>query len=392
MTELAYREPEPKIIAGARGDWEMVIGLEVHAQVTSHAKLFSGASTTFGAAPNSNVSLVDAAMPGMLPVINGFCVEQAVRTGLGLKARDQPLLALRPQELLLSRPAAGLPDQPALPPDRRRGRGDRRHGPRHRPPRPRRAHPSRAGRRQVDPRPRPRPLLRRPQPHRHRPDGDRLPPRHPRPGRSRRICPQAAANPEISRNLRRQHAGGKPARRRQCQRPAQGLDRARNPLRDQEHELDALHHPGHRLRGPPPDRHPRGRRQHRAGDPALRPQPGRDPLDALQGRSPRLPLLPRPRPAAARTRPALDRRHRRRPAGAPRRPKGPLRHRLRHDRVRRRGLDRRGRQRQLFRGGGDRARRQAGRELGHQRTLRPAQPRGENRRDQPARRRTSSAD
>ncbi len=86
MTELAYREPDPKIIAGAKGDWEMVIGLEVHAQVRSNAKLFSGASTAFGAEPNTNVSLVDAAMPGMLPVINGFCVEQAVRTGLGLKA------------------------------------------------------------------------------------------------------------------------------------------------------------------------------------------------------------------------------------------------------------------------------------------------------------------
>jgi aspartyl-tRNA(Asn)/glutamyl-tRNA(Gln) amidotransferase subunit B len=87
MAELAYREPEPKVIAGAKGDWEIVIGMEVHAQVTSNAKLFSGASTAFGAAPNTNVSLVDAAMPGMLPVINGFCVEQAVRTGLGLKAR-----------------------------------------------------------------------------------------------------------------------------------------------------------------------------------------------------------------------------------------------------------------------------------------------------------------
>jgi aspartyl-tRNA(Asn)/glutamyl-tRNA(Gln) amidotransferase subunit B len=86
MPELAYREPEPKIIAGARDDWELVIGLEVHAQVASNAKLFSGASTAFGAEPNSNVSLVDAAMPGMLPVINGFCVEQVVRTGLGLKA------------------------------------------------------------------------------------------------------------------------------------------------------------------------------------------------------------------------------------------------------------------------------------------------------------------
>ncbi len=87
MAELAYREPEPKIIAGAKGDWELVIGLEVHAQVLSESKLFSGASTAFGAEPNSNVSLVDAAMPGMLPVLNQFCVEQAVRTGLGLKAR-----------------------------------------------------------------------------------------------------------------------------------------------------------------------------------------------------------------------------------------------------------------------------------------------------------------
>ncbi len=90
MAELAYREPEPRTIAGATGDWEVVVGMEVHAQVASKAKLFSGASTAFGAAPNSNVSLVDAAMPGMLPVINGFCVEQAVRTGLGLKAAINP--------------------------------------------------------------------------------------------------------------------------------------------------------------------------------------------------------------------------------------------------------------------------------------------------------------
>src|SRR6059058_1189725 len=76
-----------KLIKGASGDWEMVIGLEVHAQVSSNAKLFSGASTEFGGAPNSHVSLVDAAMPGMLPVINEECVRQAIRTGLGLKAK-----------------------------------------------------------------------------------------------------------------------------------------------------------------------------------------------------------------------------------------------------------------------------------------------------------------
>src|SRR5258708_38730344 len=76
-----------KLVKGATGDWEVVIGLEVHAQVTSHAKLFSGAATAFGGAPNSHVSLVDAAMPGMLPVINRECIKQAVRTGLGLNAK-----------------------------------------------------------------------------------------------------------------------------------------------------------------------------------------------------------------------------------------------------------------------------------------------------------------
>src|SRR3954452_21733010 len=76
-----------KLINGATGDWEVVIGLEVHAQVTSNSKLFSGASTAFGGDSNTHVSLVDAAMPGMLPVINEQCVRQAVRTGLGLNAR-----------------------------------------------------------------------------------------------------------------------------------------------------------------------------------------------------------------------------------------------------------------------------------------------------------------
>jgi aspartyl-tRNA(Asn)/glutamyl-tRNA(Gln) amidotransferase subunit B len=76
-----------KLIRGSTGDWEVVIGVEVHAQVTSKSKLFSGSSTEFGGAPNSHVSLVDAAMPGMLPVINEECIRQAIRTGLGLKAK-----------------------------------------------------------------------------------------------------------------------------------------------------------------------------------------------------------------------------------------------------------------------------------------------------------------
>ncbi|MGB7579696.1 MAG: Asp-tRNA(Asn)/Glu-tRNA(Gln) amidotransferase GatCAB subunit B, partial [Pseudolabrys sp.] len=84
---MAVHETAKKLIKGATGDWEVVIGMEVHAQVTSRSKLFSGASTEFGGPPNSHVSLVDAAMPGMLPVINEECVRQAIRTGLGLKAK-----------------------------------------------------------------------------------------------------------------------------------------------------------------------------------------------------------------------------------------------------------------------------------------------------------------
>ncbi len=81
MTETNYR------IQGATGEWEVVIGLEVHAQITSKSKLFSGADTTFGAEPNSQVSLIDAAMPGMLPVLNAECVRQAVRTGMAINAQ-----------------------------------------------------------------------------------------------------------------------------------------------------------------------------------------------------------------------------------------------------------------------------------------------------------------
>jgi aspartyl-tRNA(Asn)/glutamyl-tRNA(Gln) amidotransferase subunit B len=86
MLDLTYDLPKPRVIAGAKGDWELVIGMEIHAQVASNAKLFSGASTQVGAEPNSNVAFVDAAMPGMLPVINEYCIEQAVKSGLGLKA------------------------------------------------------------------------------------------------------------------------------------------------------------------------------------------------------------------------------------------------------------------------------------------------------------------
>ncbi len=86
MQDKAKTAGPKNLISGATGDWEVIVGLEVHAQVASASKLFSGASTAFGGEPNSHVSLVDAAMPGMLPVINAECIGQAVRTGLGLKA------------------------------------------------------------------------------------------------------------------------------------------------------------------------------------------------------------------------------------------------------------------------------------------------------------------
>ena len=87
LDHLEFTAPTPKRIAGAKSDWELVIGLEVHAQVASKAKLFSGASTEFGAEPNSNVAFLDAGMPGMLPVVNEGCLALAIRTGLGLKAQ-----------------------------------------------------------------------------------------------------------------------------------------------------------------------------------------------------------------------------------------------------------------------------------------------------------------
>jgi len=87
MNDTVRAASPKKHVKGATGPWEVIVGMEVHAQVTSNAKLFSGASTAFGGAPNAHVSLIDAAMPGMLPVINEACVAQAVRTGLGLKAK-----------------------------------------------------------------------------------------------------------------------------------------------------------------------------------------------------------------------------------------------------------------------------------------------------------------
>ena len=99
-------------IEGATGTWEYVIGLEVHAQIISESKLFSGASTEFGAEPNMQVSPVDAGMPGMLPVINMTCIEQAVRTGLAINGTINTYSVFDRKKLFLSGSAARLSDQP----------------------------------------------------------------------------------------------------------------------------------------------------------------------------------------------------------------------------------------------------------------------------------------
>ena len=109
-------------IEGATGEWEVVIGLEVHAQVVSNAKLFSGASTTFGAEPNTQVSLVDAAMPGMLPVPNRECIRQAVRTGMAIDAKINKWSRFDRKNYFYADLPQGYQISPALPPAGRRGR------------------------------------------------------------------------------------------------------------------------------------------------------------------------------------------------------------------------------------------------------------------------------
>ena len=204
-----------KLIKGATGDWEVVIGMEVHAQVTSKAKLFSGASTAFGGEPNSHVSLVDAAMPGMLPVINEECVRQAVRTGLGLNAkinlrsvfdRKNYFYPDLPQGYQISQyksPIVG--EGEVVVGDAGRRDRHRRH----------RAAASGAGRRQVAARPASQHDRRRSQPLRRGADGDRVEARPALVRGGQGLPRQAALDPALSRHLRRRHGEGQPARRRQ---------------------------------------------------------------------------------------------------------------------------------------------------------------------------------
>ena len=214
MQETSRRR-DRNLIKGATGDWEVVIGLEVHAQVASKAKLFSGASTAFGGAPNSHVSLVDAAMPGMLPVINEACIDQAVRTGLGLKAQINLVSVFDRKNYFYPDLPQGYQISQYKQPDRRRGRGGGRSPTARRVRGRHRAAAPGAGRRQVDPRPAPRVLLRRSQPLGRGADGDRLQARHALGQAGAGLRLEAAHHPALSRHLRRRHGEGQPARRRQ---------------------------------------------------------------------------------------------------------------------------------------------------------------------------------
>ena len=322
MQDTAKATKSKNLIEGATGEWEVIVGLEVHAQVASRSKLFSGAATEFGAEPNSHVSLVDAAMPGMLPVINAECIAQAVRTGLGLNAKinlksvfdrknyfypdlpqgyqisqyKQPIVGEGEVEIDVDGETMSVGiERLHLEQDAGKSIHDQ--------------HPDYS---YVD--------LNR--------SGVALMEIVSRPGHAliqagAGVRFEAAHHPALPRHLGRRHGEGQPARRRQ-RLGEEARRQARHALRDQERQLHPLHRPGHRDRGAPPDRHSRRRRQDQPGDAAVRPRQGRDAVDALQGRSARLPLLPRSRLAAARADDGIRRRAGEEPSRAARRQEAPL--------------------------------------------------------------------
>ena len=262
-----------KLVKGATGDWEVVIGLEVHAQVTSNAKLFSGASTEFGGEPNSHVSLVDAAMPGMLPVINEQCVKQAVRTGLGLNAkinlrsvfdRKNYFYPDLPQGYQISQYKSPIVGEGEVTVELEGGKS------------------ATIGIERL---------------HLEQDAGKSLHDQSPTMSfvdlnRSGVALMEIVSKPDIRdaeqakayvtklRSILRylgtcdgdMEKGSLRADVNVSVRKPGGA--AWHPLRDQEHELDHLHRTGDRIRGAPPDRNHRGRRRDRSGDPAVRPEQG----------------------------------------------------------------------------------------------------------------------
>ena len=319
-------------IEGSTGTWEVVIGLEVHAQVISRAKLFSGAATDFGAEPNTQVSFIDAAFPGMLPVINRECVAQAVRTGLGLNAHINtvsrfdrknyfyPDLPAGYQISQYQHPIVGT-GQIEIELVRRHHQTDRRHAPA-----------SGAGRGEVAARSASDQVVYRPEPRRRGADGDRLRAGPPLARGSRRLSAQAAHRHALSRHLRRQHGGRLHARRRQRV-GAQAWRAVSHALRGEERQLGPLRHAGDRGGGEAPGRGLGIRRHGAAGDAAVRQRARRDAQHALEGRRARLPLLPRSGSAAAGAGRGLDRRAESLAAGAAGCQAGAFHARVRPDRL-----------------------------------------------------------
>jgi hypothetical protein len=198
--------------------WEVVIGIETHAQLSTQAKIFSGSSTAFGAEPNVQANAVDIALPGVLPVLNKGAVECAIRFGLAVGAEDRSTIGFRAQELLLPGPSQGLPDQPVRTAGGRwRPAGDHARDSTRKwstSPAPTSkktpASPCMNARGHL-----PRPLGNRPQPCRNAAAGDRHRAGHAFGGRSRRLRPRAARAGALDRHLRWQHAGGLVPLRRQ---------------------------------------------------------------------------------------------------------------------------------------------------------------------------------
>ncbi len=362
------------LIEGRTGQWETVIGLEVHAQIVSKAKLFSGAATAFGAEPNTQVSPVDAAFPGMLPVINRRCVEQAVKTGLGLDAEINLTSVFDRKNYFYPDLPAGYQISQYLQPVVGQGRVvlDMPDG----------------STREIG-------ITRL---HLEQDAGKSLHDQHPsltyvdlnRAGvglmeivsepdlrsaeEAGHLSAQAALDPALSRHLRRQHGGGLDALRRQRLGAPSGRA-LRHALRDQERQLGALCDAGDRVRGAPPGRVARGRRQGGAADPLLRCRARRHPADALQGGGARLPLFPRSRPLAVGARSRLGRGAARGFAGIARRQEGAVRRGARpHAGGCRRCWSPSRRAPLFFERVAEGRDRQGGGQLGHRRSVRRAEP------------------
>ena len=300
------------LIQGSTGEWETVIGLEVHAQVVSKAKLFSGAATDFGAEPNSQVSTVDAALPGMLPVLNGFVVEQAVKTGLGLEAEINLHSVFERKNYFYPDLPAGYQISQYLEPivgngtvhlDLAEGKT------------------STVGIERL---------------HLEQDAGKSLHDQHPSQtyidlNRAGVALMEIVSKPDLRsaeeagaflhklRSILRYLGtcdGNMEEGSLRCdvnvsvRRPGRSPG---HPDRDQERQLHPLRPAGHRDRGAAPDRADRRGRPGGPGDPSAGSRARRDPAHALQGGGPRLPLFPRSRPAAAQARSAIGWRHSRPP-------------------------------------------------------------------------------